>query len=142
MTTAALAWGCIQPVSGPGLRCGCVRRAQRCRRRWCRLRTGCRNGGLPAQRLTRAALTAKLPDGGVERRQLTCMLFEQSLEPRHALGVGRDRGQVSVVEPRIDPGSIAAAYLILPLERAHVLARGGDRKSTRLNSSHLVISYA
>src|ERR1039458_8263778 len=76
----------------------------------------CGNGVLPAQRLTRAALTAKLPDGGVERWQLTCMVFEQSLEPRHALGVGRDRGQVSVVEPRIDPGSIAAAHLILPLE--------------------------
>src|SRR5256885_3708258 len=37
---------------------------------------------------------------------------------------------------------IAAAAQAVRDQRLHALFEGGDRKSTRLNSSHLVISYA
>src|SRR2546426_3658533 len=57
-----------------------------------------------------------------------------------------------LLEPHVeDDEEVAAAHLLerelgggqpLPLHRPLRVAREGDRKSTRLNSSHLVISYA
>src|SRR5256885_7101215 len=52
---------------------------------------------------------------------------------------GRDRhgARLAAAQPRDGP-----ALRVLPRRRSHVGAVRQDRKSTRLNSSHLVISYA
>src|SRR5256885_6539288 len=50
----------------------------------------------------------------------------------------RGGGQVLVVDPKGNAAGTADGLELLPAERAPA----GDRKSTRLNSSHPVISYA
>src|SRR5262245_63222872 len=74
------------------------------------------------------------------------------VECHGALDVGRVEGDMSELE-RPDTGDLRVLGEIAPfleqldrralvvLERQH-LAHAGDRKSTRLNSSHLGISYA
>src|SRR5690606_39556907 len=49
-------------------------------------------------------------------------------------------GEVVVVEPQ--PAQVLHVVRCLEVEAAGVLARKADRKSTRLNSSHVKISYA
>src|SRR5205807_4296883 len=99
--------------------------------------------GLPG-RAPRARLRA-LPDGGPggARDRRGGRRDRRGRRPRD--GVARDRNDRGARGPRAavaDPGDRAAAAL-------HVLSGGAaggepgpDRKSTRLNSSHLVISYA
>src|SRR2546426_1637995 len=59
----------------------------------------------------------------------------RSVQPREATaGAGAKRGTETVLLAEDEAPVRAVAR--------HVLERHGDRKSTRLNSSHLVISYA
>src|SRR5256885_369405 len=62
--------------------------------------------------------------------------------PRRLLGVDRQHASIRSVErgEEVQPAGVGADIDVGGLEaRRH---RGRDRKSTRLNSSHLVISYA
>src|SRR2546426_4947505 len=52
----------------------------------------------------------------------------------------RERRPAAGVRPGGRDGTVGRR--VAPVSRAVCLFRGGDRKSTRLNSSHLVISYA
>src|SRR3989454_5056630 len=54
------------------------------------------------------------------------------------VGVSPTVRQRNLREPDPDP----VVYVPYRFAPAHVLSQRGDRKSTRLNSSHLVISYA
>src|SRR2546426_5675371 len=59
------------------------------------------------------------------------------------LAFDRDRDRVSGIEGVPQPRDEGAHAFAVGAEVAHGAAqRPGDRKSTRLNSSHLVISYA
>src|SRR5256885_13723766 len=59
--------------------------------------------------------------------------------PAHRPRLWPGRGRAHSIRPGHAPGLGRAVQLERP--RGHLLLRG-DRKSTRLNSSHLVISYA
>src|SRR5688500_19120350 len=63
----------------------------------------------------------------------------QRLCPCGAAGFGGERGSLSAGRDRFRGGGGGAGQLSL---QPHLHAHPGDRKSTRLNSSHLVISYA
>src|SRR5256885_4629641 len=89
------------------------------------------------------------PANDSERRRLMLLLAECYLRQ------GEDERVIALLDPLadIDPNDLALAYLLgtallhqgqdergaLMIQR---ILRNGDRKSTRLNSSHLVISYA
>src|SRR5688500_19408179 len=60
-------------------------------------------------------------------------VFHEAVGHRHAMLPARDLMEV----PHVEPG------ILRPIQAQHLLdLQGRDRKSTRLNSSHLVISYA
>src|SRR5436190_13671191 len=86
------------------------------------------------------------------RRPPSSTLFPYTTLFRSAFGLragildrrrGRDRGQ-AFLRPQRRAGHADAQGLVRPREgrRACACAQGTDRKSTRLNSSHTVISYA
>src|SRR5690349_11285700 len=84
------------------------------------------------------AVLAYLDEDGIRATDLA------RLSGRHKQIVGRivdELEQLGYVERRPDPGD-RRAKLILPTERGLDQVRLGDRKSTRLNSSHVEISYA
>src|SRR5688500_19706717 len=56
-------------------------------------------------------------------------------------GEARDLGD-DIVDRRLEAGRRGAGNLVLDLVERVADGELGDRKSTRLNSSHLVISYA
>src|SRR3712207_8711221 len=57
------------------------------------------------------------------------------------LAPGARRGQVHRGVGILQPAQVGVEQ-VAALGRRHVLGEGGDRKSTRLNSSHANISYA
>src|SRR5256885_5622660 len=59
---------------------------------------------------------------------------------RVGVGIGHDAGGVELFERGEQLVGVPAGFLIL--ERRRMEGDDQDRKSTRLNSSHLVISYA
>src|SRR5690606_41754720 len=59
---------------------------------------------------------------------------------RGGAGAGRARGAGAGDPPGRDPGAEGAR--LRPARRGLARLPGGDRKSTRLNSSHVKISYA
>src|SRR5205814_5401507 len=120
-----------------------------------------RAGGVRARE---EALAAGLPrDGrnrrvGVSGRGVGCL---HAARPRAAVGVGDEDAALSVYVNAVEVEEVsvrgraaAEVYAValdgvggrcvcdLPSRAADPVQRNGDRKSTRLNSSHLGISYA
>src|SRR5438034_8170603 len=75
--------------------------------------------------------------------------------PKRGIGCGRDAivarlndiakdsgGKLQVVVDRFESTSERTSGKPIPLENVYAMLPGADRKSTRLNSSHTVISYA
>src|SRR5690242_21510032 len=70
-------------------------------------------------------------------------LFRSSrLDESRQIAIGEQSAQPAVVVHQHDRPGAPAVMLRLGEDTPHRLVRWGDRKSTRLNSSHMSISYA
>src|SRR5260221_3591002 len=66
----------------------------------------------------------------------------ENLRAHRVGGFGRGRDLVVVSARIVDLGHDRTGQMLEPFEAVHLVVRLQDRKSTRLNSSHTVISYA
>jgi len=89
-----------------------------------------------AQRAAGSAIAPHFSDRRVERAQTAAVGIQQPLKARHAVEVGADRGQVSVVQALRNPLVVAGAQLELPFHRQHLLA--GGRQNLALALAPLV----
>src|SRR2546430_8454035 len=76
-----------------------------------------------------------------EAARLTAAAIQKGDQPRQNLKPlpATAARQISVPLPRLTPGSYSVSWRVVSAD-GHVMS--GDRKSTRLNSSHSQISYA